>query len=134
MEADGILDPISEIDLYTLHLIFKPMIQKSLERNRLNWNVHKHSSLHYKSPEWAFKEALQRLKSVQREWGKTCTELYQVTLFSNIYISTMTLCHSRQYSTSETKVYHTLCHLTLLHVTVRHVFSYLQMIVQLSVV
>lgn len=40
MEATGILDIDSELDLFVLHCIFLPMISKSLKEFAGAWNMH----------------------------------------------------------------------------------------------
>jgi len=61
MEERGLLDPFNETHLYALHMVFKPLLQEATSRFRQNWNMHKHSSLHHKSPQWAFEEGLRRI-------------------------------------------------------------------------
>lgn len=82
MEESGLLDPDDEVDLYALHLVFKPMLQSACKRFQLNWNVHKHRSLHHKSPQWAFNKGLKIMKQVANECGQQLTELDQVTSIS----------------------------------------------------
>lgn len=40
MELEGSLDPDNEIHLYALHLVFVPLIQKSLDEFSYSWNHH----------------------------------------------------------------------------------------------
>lgn len=77
MEENGILDINSENDLFLLHLVFLPFLIKSLNRSLAAWNIHKHSSLHFKAPEWVFNEGLRRLKRLIGN-RRICTELDQV--------------------------------------------------------
>ena len=43
MESEGYLDPISEKDLFALHYVFLPRIQRSLATFRERWNNHHYS-------------------------------------------------------------------------------------------
>ena len=40
MEATGVLDPDNEVDLYVLHCVFMPRINKSLGEFTRAWNMH----------------------------------------------------------------------------------------------
>lgn len=40
LERGGILDPLNEVDLYCLHYIFLPRINRSLEEFHVSWNNH----------------------------------------------------------------------------------------------
>ena len=40
MEATGILDPVSEVDLFVLHCVFLPRINKVLTEFCRAWNLH----------------------------------------------------------------------------------------------
>lgn len=40
MEATGILDPVSEVDLFVLHCVFLPRINRSLTEFSRAWNLH----------------------------------------------------------------------------------------------
>ena len=50
LESNGILDPINEIDLYCLHFVFLPRINKSLTEFMQSWNNHSLSSEGSKTP------------------------------------------------------------------------------------
>ena len=50
LEQEGILDPENETDLFCLHYIFIPRINKSLEQFTEAWNNHPLSSEHNRSP------------------------------------------------------------------------------------
>ena len=50
MEDEGWLDPLNEIHLYALHLIFLPLINISLHELVLDWNNHPMSSSRNLSP------------------------------------------------------------------------------------
>jgi len=40
MEATGILDPVCEVDLFVLHCVFLPRINKALTEFSRAWNLH----------------------------------------------------------------------------------------------
>ena len=44
LEGESVLDPLNEVDLYCLHFIFKPCINKSLHDFQESWNNHSLSS------------------------------------------------------------------------------------------
>ena len=44
LEGESVLDPLNEVDLYCLHLIFLPRINKSLHDFQESWNNHSLSS------------------------------------------------------------------------------------------
>lgn len=50
MEEHGVLDRSSELDLYSLHYVFIPRIQRSLNEFREGWNHHPLSTAGNKSP------------------------------------------------------------------------------------
>ena len=58
MEAEGILDPLNEIDLYCLHYTFIPRINKSLESFREGWNNHSLSTENNRTPSQMFVSGL----------------------------------------------------------------------------
>lgn len=50
MEANGLLNPSDECDLFCLHYVFLPRINSNLDRFKLAWNNHKLSSMKCKTP------------------------------------------------------------------------------------
>lgn len=44
LESEGLLDPLNEVDLYCLHYIFLPRLNKSLSEFYESWNQHNLSS------------------------------------------------------------------------------------------
>ena len=54
MEAEGILDPLNEVDLYCLHFVFIPRINSSLESFREGWNNHSISTENNRTPSQLF--------------------------------------------------------------------------------
>lgn len=50
LESAGLLDPNNEIDLYALHYVFMPRLNKSLEIFVMQWNNHALSSEHGHTP------------------------------------------------------------------------------------
>lgn len=54
MENEGYLDPVNERDLYALHYVFKPRIQKSLTAFREGWNHHGIRTEHNRTPHQLF--------------------------------------------------------------------------------
>jgi len=51
MEEEGMLDPLDELHLFVLHLVFLPMINKALDELTSDWNNHPLSSENNFSPE-----------------------------------------------------------------------------------
>jgi hypothetical protein len=56
IESEGYLDPLNEVDLFCLHFIFLPRINKSLEEFQESWNHHSLSTEGNKSPYQLFLE------------------------------------------------------------------------------
>ena len=54
MESEGILDPIDERDLFALHYVFLPRIQRSLAGFRDGWNNHGIRTEHNRTPNQLF--------------------------------------------------------------------------------
>jgi hypothetical protein len=54
MESEGILDPVNERDLYALHYVFLPRINKSLSDFREGWNNHSIRTEHNRTPHQLF--------------------------------------------------------------------------------
>ena len=50
LEECGELDPLSENDLYCLHFVYKPRINKALEAFMYGWNNHALTTEHCKTP------------------------------------------------------------------------------------
>lgn len=96
MEAAGMLDHKCNMDLYCLHLVFMPIISKSIKVYRRSWNLHKHRSLKHKSPNWVFEQGLLRLQAHACSTGLYFTELDQVGLlytFASIKFHNCYICH-----------------------------------------
>lgn len=74
MEERGILDPLSEIDIFCLHFVAKNLIQKACLRFQRSWNCHSLRTEGNKTPEQLFIAGLANL----RKHGSTFTELEQV--------------------------------------------------------
>ena len=58
IETEGYLDPLNEVDMYCLHFIFLPRINKCLEEFQESWNNHSLSTEGNKSPYQLFVEGL----------------------------------------------------------------------------
>ena len=58
LEEDGILDPSNEVDIFCLHFVFLPRINKSLKDFQGSWNCHSLSSEGNMSPIQLFFEGL----------------------------------------------------------------------------
>ncbi len=58
LEEENILDPLNELDIFCLHYIFLPRINKSLDEFRGSWNHHSLSTEENKSPLQLFTEGL----------------------------------------------------------------------------
>ena len=54
MESQGYLDPINEKNLFALHYVFLPRIQRSLSAFREGWNHHGIRTEHNKTPNQLF--------------------------------------------------------------------------------
>ena len=54
MEDQGILDPLNEYHLWTLHYIFVPRIRKALDKFTSAWNNHPIRTAHHHSPQQLF--------------------------------------------------------------------------------
>ena len=57
-EADDVLDPMNDVDLYCLHHVFLPIINKRLEELQESWNNHALSTEGNKTPYQLFFEGL----------------------------------------------------------------------------
>ena len=44
LESNGVLDPLNEVDLYILYLVFLPLINKCISKFTESWNHHSLSS------------------------------------------------------------------------------------------
>lgn len=62
MEAHQILDKENEVHLFTLHFIYIPRINISLQRFREGWNNHKVRTERYKSPNQMYVEGCLQLQ------------------------------------------------------------------------
>ena len=56
LEADGVLDPVNEVDIFCLHFVFLPRINKSLMDFQGSWNCHPLSTEGNMSPLQLFLE------------------------------------------------------------------------------
>lgn len=54
MESQGILDPVNERDLYALHYVFLPRINRSLHAFQEGWNHHGIRTEHNRTPNQLF--------------------------------------------------------------------------------
>ncbi len=61
LEIDGKLDPLNEVDLYCLHYIFLPQINKSILEFQESWNNHSMSSEGSKTPHQLLYEGLSHM-------------------------------------------------------------------------
>ena len=62
MESQGYLDPISERDLFALHFVFLPRIQRSLSIFQEGWNNHGIRTEHNKTPNQLFASGALQLR------------------------------------------------------------------------
>lgn len=67
LESEGVLDPLNDVDLYCLHYIFLPRINKSLSEFQLSWNNHGLSSESNMTPIQLHFEGLHCLNSDEAE-------------------------------------------------------------------
>ena len=58
LEAEGVLDPINEVDIFCLHFVFLPRLNKSLADFQGSWNCHPLSTEGNMSPLQLFVEGL----------------------------------------------------------------------------
>ena len=58
LEAEGLLDPINEVDLFCLHYVFIPRINKSLSDFQGGWNSHSLSTEANRTPMQLYVEGL----------------------------------------------------------------------------
>jgi len=65
MEAEGILDPNKEIDLYALHFVFLPLLQQQLNLFRLGWCNHRLRTEGNRTPHQLWIAGLHDLSSQQ---------------------------------------------------------------------
>ena len=61
LESEDLLDPLNEVDLYCLHYIFLPCINKSISEFQESWNHHALSSEGSMTPYQLFFEGLNHL-------------------------------------------------------------------------
>ena len=64
LETEGTLDPINEVDLFCLHYIFIPRINKSLADFQGSWNHHPLSTEGNLSPLQLYNEGLAAVESI----------------------------------------------------------------------
>ncbi len=69
LESDGLLDPLNEVDLYCLHLIFLPRINKCISGFVDSWNHHPLSTEGNRTPYQLFFEGM--LQTSEQELGTT---------------------------------------------------------------
>lgn len=58
MEEEGILDPMNKVDIFCLHWVYLPLLNKTLEEFRESWNNHPLSSEHNQTPNQLFCQGL----------------------------------------------------------------------------
>ncbi len=61
LESDGLLDPLNETDLFSLHYVYLNIINHQLEQWADSWNTHKMSSCNNRTPMQMWIEGSQRL-------------------------------------------------------------------------
>lgn len=61
LESDGFLDPLNEVDLYCLHFVFLPRIQRCVTEFRESWNHHTLSSEGNMTPYQLFYEGMNHI-------------------------------------------------------------------------
>ncbi len=69
LESDGLLDPLNEVDLYCLHLIFLPRINKCISGFIESWNHHPLSTEGNRTPYQLFFEGM--LHTSEQQLGTT---------------------------------------------------------------
>ena len=65
LEVLGELDPLSERDLYALHFVYLPRINRALQTFLQGWNMHGLSSEHHVPPLKLFTRSMLQLKNLQ---------------------------------------------------------------------
>lgn len=63
MERSGYLDPLNEVDLYCLHYIYEPLINKCITEFKESWNNHSMSTEGSMSPHQLFFEGIAVIES-----------------------------------------------------------------------
>ncbi len=78
---------LSEVGIYCLHLVFKPLIKKSVKTFRNSWDLHKHRSLKHKCPKWVWEQGLMQLALYAERNQLNFTELRQVSQLISLTIN-----------------------------------------------
>lgn len=86
MEEDNVLNPDDDVDIFCLHIVYLPLIQKLLEEFIKTWNLHGLSSLRGRpSPLRLFEMGLHVLRERSERLGTTYTELIQVNVHIDLF-------------------------------------------------
>ena len=67
MEKNDFLDPLNEVDLYCLHYIYKPRINRCIDEFKKSWNYHSLSCEGNMSPYQLF---LEGMNTVERPFSQ----------------------------------------------------------------
>jgi len=76
MKHEGILHPVSEIDIFALHFVFLTLMQSDFDFYKNSWNCHRMKTCGHKSP-----SGINNLREETHQTGKVFTELIQVCCF-----------------------------------------------------
>ena len=77
-EQIDVLDPLSETDLYALHYVYLPRINRALYIFLEGWNSHGLSSEHHKSPLQIFTKSILKVQSTAADFFDNVDDLYGV--------------------------------------------------------
>ena len=77
-EQIDVLDPLSETDLYALHYVYLPWINRALHIFLEGWNSHGLSSEHHKSPLQIFTKSILKVQSTAADFFDNVDDLYGV--------------------------------------------------------
>ena len=78
LEQIDVLDPLSETDLYSLHYVYLPRINRALHIFLEGWNSHGLSSEHHKSPLQIFTKSILKVQSTAADFFDNVDDLYGV--------------------------------------------------------
>ena len=82
MERSGYLDPLNEVDLYCLHYIYEPLINKCITEFKESWNNHSMSTEGSMSPHQLFFSPLRLLPT-----ASTCSLELRLPTYHHNYIT-----------------------------------------------
>ena len=94
LESEGVLDWLNEVDMFSLHYIFLPMINKCLQDFQESWNTHTLSSEGNMTPYQLF-AAVMSVQAISQQPIQPDEEIVHVT---NLFSPCQTIFHHLQQS------------------------------------